>query len=127
MTVNKARRLEWLRALRRFKYGVKVRAKLGVLDTLCKQVAEERLGRSLWERPDWSHDRWITLLYTSIRDNEFPPELLLGFVRTAEITFTFMTPNAQPTIASVLMAVEGVLTARSVQLRAKFGVFDEAT
>jgi len=125
MTVNKARRLEWLRALRRFKYGVKVRAKLGVLDTLCKQVAEERGGQSVWDAPQWAHDRWITLLYTSMRDNEFPPELLVGFVKTAEVTF--MSPRRQPTVENVLLAVDGVLTARSVQLRAKFGVFDEAT
>lgn len=121
MTVDKARRLEWLRALRRFKYGVKVRAKLGVLDTLCKQVANERRSQSVWEAPQWSHDRWVTLLYTSIRDNEFPPELLVGFVKTAEVTF--MSPQRQPTVANVLIAVDAVLAARSKDLRAKFGVF----
>jgi hypothetical protein len=121
MTVDKARRLEWLRALRRFKYGVKVRAKLGVLDTICQQVAAKRRGTQVWDMPQWEHDRWITLLYTSIRDNEFPPELLSGFAQTAEVTF--MSPEQQPTVANVLIAVDGVLAARSVQLRTKFGVF----
>jgi hypothetical protein len=125
MTVDKARRLEWLRALRRFKYGVKVRAKLGVLDTICQQVAAERRGQPVWNMPQWEHDRWILLLYTSIRDNEFPPELLIGFAQTAEVTF--MSPSQQPTVANVLTAVDGVLAAQSKRLRIKFGVFNEET
>lgn len=119
--IDEDKRREWLRSLRRFKYGMKVRAKLGVLQTICEEVAAERKGKQVWDAPQWEHDRWVTLLYTCIRDNEFPPELLEGFVKTAEVTF--LTPNIQPTADKVLDAVNQVCKQNSRALRHKFGVF----
>ena len=119
--INEAKRKFWLRSLRRFKYGIKVRAKLGVLQTICEQVAAERKGKQKWDAPQWGHDRWVTLLYTCIKNNEFPPELLEGFVKTAEVTF--MNSHKPPTIAGTLVAVDKVCKAQSKALRQKFGVF----
>jgi hypothetical protein len=120
-TIARDRRREWLRALRRFKYGIKVRAKLGVFDTYCEQVAAERKGAARWDAPHWAHDEWVTLLYTCIKNDEYPPDLLLGFVKTAEVTF--YTPRKQPTIHKVLDAVDDVCRTQSKKLRQKFGVF----
>jgi hypothetical protein len=119
--IDDIKRREWLRALRRFKYGIRVRAKLGVLSNLCEEVAAQRRGKQQWDAPQWEHDRWVTLLYTCIRDNEFPTELLVGFIKTAEVTF--MSPHKTPTVAGTLDAVNQVCTAQSKQLRTKFGVF----
>ena len=119
--IDEDKRREWLRALRRFKYGIKVRAKLGVLQTICEQVAVERKGKQVWDAPQWEHDRWVTLLYTCIKDNTFPPELLVGFVKTAEVTF--MSPRKQPTVEGAVDAVNEVCRAQSKALRCKFGVF----
>ncbi len=119
--IDDDKRREWLRALRRFKYGIKVRAKLGVLQTICEQVGAERKGKHGWDAPQWQHDRWITLLSICIKDNQFPPELLIGFVKTAEVTF--MASKAQPTVASTLDVVNDVCKTYSKQLRQKFGVF----
>lgn len=119
--IDEDKRREWLRALRRFKYGIKVRAKLGVLQTICEQVAAERKGKQVWDAPQWEHDRWVTLLYTCIKDNTFPPELLVGFVKTAEVTF--MSPRKQPTVEGAVDAVNEVCRAQSKALRCKFGVF----
>ena len=118
--VDETKRLAWLRALRQFKYGMQVRAKLGVLQTLCDQVASERAKQKLWDQPAWEHDKWLTLLYTSIKDNAFPPELLIGFVKTAEVTF--MAVNQQPTVVSTLNAVDKICKQHSRALRIKFGV-----
>lgn len=118
--IDEDKRREWLRALRRFKYGIKVRAKLGVLQTICEQVAAERKGKQRWDQPAWKHDKWLTLLYTSIKDNAFPPELLIGFVKTAEVTF--MAVNQQPTVVSTLNAVDKICKQHSRALRIKFGV-----
>lgn len=107
--------------MRRFKYGIKVRAKLGVLQSICEQVHAERKGKQVWDAPQWEHDRWVTFLYTCIRDNQFPPELLEGFVKTAEVTF--LTSNKQPTVDKVLDAVNQVCKQLSKPLRYKFGVF----
>lgn len=115
------KRREWLRALRRFKYGIKVRAKLGVLETICEQVGAERKGKRQWDAPQWEHDRWVTLLYTCIKDNQFPQELLVAFAKTAEVTF--MATKSQPTVQKTLHAVDEVCRRLSKPLRYKFGVF----
>jgi hypothetical protein len=120
-TVDADRNREWLRALRRFKYGIKVRAKFGVIDAYCEQVALERKGVWKWDAPLWRHDDWVTLLYTCIKNNEYPPKLLLGFVKTAEVTF--YTPRKQPTPLKVLVAIDEVCRDNSKELRRKFGVF----
>jgi len=119
--IDDDKRREWLRALRRFKYGIKVRAKLGVLQTICEQVTAERKGKQRWDAPQWEHDRWVTLLYTCIKDNQFPPELLTGFVKTAEITF--LNPRKQPTVEGTVEAVNEICREHSKALRQKFGVF----
>ena len=119
--IDEDKRREWLRALRRFKYGIKVRAKLGVLQTICEQVAAERKGKQRWDAPQWEHDRWVTLLYTCIKDNQFPPELLTGFVKTAEITF--LNARKQPTVEGTVEAVNEICREHSKALRQKFGVF----
>ena len=119
--IDEDKRREWLRALRRFKYGIRVRAKLGILQTIYEQVAAQRKGKQQWDAPQWDHDRWVTLLYTCIKNNEFPPELLEGFVKTAEVTF--MNPHKLPTIEGTIDAVNQVCKAQSKALRQKFGVF----
>jgi len=119
--IDDDKRREWLRALRRFKYGIKVRAKLGVLQTYCEQVAAERKGKQRWDAPQWEHDRWVTFLYTCIKNNEYPPELLEGFVKTAEVTF--LNPRKQPTVEMTIGAVNDVCKQLSKPLRTKFGVF----
>lgn len=119
--IDEAKRKFWLRSLRRFKYGIKVRAKLGVLQTICEQVGAERKGKRGWDAPQWQHDRWITLLYTCIKDNQFPPELLIGFAKTAEVTF--MASRVQPTVDATLDVVDDLCKTYSKELRQKFGVF----
>ena len=119
--IDDDKRREWLRALRRFKYGIKVRAKLGILQTICEQVAVQRKGKQVWDAPQWDHDRWVTFLYTCIKNNEYPSELLEAFVKTAEVTF--LTSNKQPTVDKTIDAVNEVCKQLSRPLRTKFGVF----
>jgi hypothetical protein len=125
LIIDDTKRREWLRALRRFKYGVKVRAKLGILQTICEQVAVERVGQQQWDAPVWEHPRWTTLLYTCIKDNTYPPELLIGFAKTAEVTF--MATKQQPTVDRTIAAMHQVCKRLSKPLRQKFGVFCEVT
>jgi hypothetical protein len=119
--IDKAKRREWLRALRQFKYGMKVRAKLGVLQTVCDKVAAQRRGKQEWDAPHWEHDKWVTFLYHCIKNNEYPPELLEAFAKTAEVTF--LAPTRQPTVEKTLEAVDDVCRRLSRPLREKFGVF----
>lgn len=119
--IDEDKRREWLRALRRFKYGIKVRAKLGVLRAICEQVAAQRKGKQVWDAPQWEHDRWVTLLYTCIKNNEFPPQLLEGFVKSAEVTF--LNFHRQPTVQHTVSVVNQICREQSKALRQKFGVF----
>lgn len=121
-TVNKENRIEWLRTSRKFKRGIQIRAKMGVLETICQQVAQSRTkDKNTWVEPDWHHDKWIDLLYTSVKNNEYSTELLTGFVRSSPINFW---RHEVPTTASTLKAVEMVFRDVSIPLRKKFSVFD---
>jgi len=122
MIINEAKRLEWLRALRRFKNGIKLLAKLGALQTYCEQVAAQRREKNEWDRPQWDSEEWIELLYNAIKNEEYPPVLLEGFAKTAEITFLASSP--QPTVEKTLAAVDEVCKRLSKPLRKKFGVIE---
>lgn len=122
MTINVEKRREWLRALHRFKYGIKVRAKIGVIEELCKEVGRERKSVFEWEAPHWEHDQWVSFLYKSMRDEQFPHKLLKGFVQSAQVTF--FSKTTQPSVQAVLDVVDEVLSDLSVKLREKFGVFN---
>jgi hypothetical protein len=119
--IDDDKRREWLRALRRFKYGIKARARLGILQTICEQVSAERKGKHGWDAPHWEHERWVTFLYTCIKNNEFPPELLKGFVKSAEVTF--LNSNRAPTVQHTVDVVNQICREQSKALRHKFGVF----
>lgn len=115
------RQREWRRAVRIWKTGFKVRAKLGVIQALCEDVKRERSKGATWQQPDWNHDLWVEQLYEAIRDNKHPPELLKGFVESAEVTFFSMHKEPKPEV--VLEAMDRVYKQLSKRLRYKFGVF----
>ena len=122
VSVDDVRRVEWLRALRRFKRGVKVRAKLGVLDQLCGVVVAERTKTSTWRKPDWFDKQCVDMLYNAIENNQYPTELLMGFVQTADVSYWRKEP---PTTRKTLEAVDSVCDSLSVELRKRFGVFGD--
>lgn len=116
---NTDARLLWLRASRAFKHGIKVRARMGVLDALCKQVS---VSSDDWQKPDWHNDVWVSRLYNDIKDKQFSKELLLGFVMSSNIGFW---RNERPTTETTIEAVNNVLRELSMKLRVKFGVFPQ--
>lgn len=119
--VDDAARKVWLTKLRKFKQGMKVRAKMGVLETICQQVTAERArDRNTWSQPNWSSDTWIDLLYTAMNEEQFPTELLRGFAMSCRIS---VWRHENPTTKATLEAVESVLNKLSVDLRKRFGVF----
>lgn len=122
--IDEDKRREWLRALRLFKYGVRVRAKLGLIQEVCDSVHAQRSSFKVWEAPDWRHDRWVTMLCEAIRNNQFPIAVLRGFAETSKVSFFNM--HVQPTPDGVVDAMNDVCRIYSVQLRKKFGVFKEA-
>jgi len=121
--VIKENKLMWLRSLRKFKMAIKVRARMGVLESLIKKVEAERVGinRHQWEMPDWGSDTWQEVLYTSIRDSECSMELLKGFIKSVSTGYYSSTVSVE----EVIEEVDKVCTTYSIDLRRRFGVFNE--
>jgi hypothetical protein len=120
--VNQEQKLEWLRKLRQFKKAVKVRARMGVLESLMHQVEQERKGinKYQWQMPDWSSDQWQNLLYTSLKDEQCDSDMLKAFIKTASVGYW----RGTITVTDVLKAVDSVFTQNSLALRQRFGVFE---
>lgn len=122
-TIDPVKRKEWLGSLRKFKRAVKVRARLGVLDTLIQQVAQERSkhrSRYDWEMPDWNTDTWQDMLYTSIKNSECSTELLRGIVMSVSTGYY----KSSISVDDVLKECDKICTNYSVEIRRKFGVFN---
>lgn len=120
--IDPEQRKVWLRQLRAFKKGMKVRAKMGVLDAACAKVASDRHATNNWRRPDWYSETWVNTLYESIRDLDYSNEILEGFAQTADVAYW---KREAPTPAKVIEAVDKVCNDLSVELRSMFGVFKE--
>ena len=123
-TINPEKRTEWLRALRKFKRSVQVRAKLGVVDTLIKEVYAERQGaksRHDWEMPDWNTPTWQDVLYQSLSSGELTTDLLKGIVKSVSTGYY----QTSITVPDVLKTCDQICTTYSVELRRRFGVFEE--
>jgi len=125
MAVNQDNKLVWLRQLKSFKTAVKVRARMGVLESLLQQVERERqaINRHQWDMPDWSSAMWQDLLYTSIKDNECSTELLKGFIKSVSRGYW----RNSVTVNDIIKEVDNLCKTYSVDLRKRFGVFDEVS
>ena len=116
------KRKEWLRALREFKKGIKVRAKMNVFEGISDIVAT---GGNIgyYDRPDWSHGIYKELLFTSIRDAKYPQELLKGIAKTHRPDHSWQWTRPSP--AEVITAANKICNTYSVELRRQFGVFEK--
>ena len=123
-TINPDKRKQWLSALRKFKRNVKVRARLGVVDTLIKEVYAERQGaksRHDWEMPDWNTSIWQDVLYQALVSEEVTIDLLKGIVKSVSTGYYQTTI----TVPDVIKQCDQICTTYSVDMRRRFGVFEE--
>jgi len=125
--IDVEKRRTWLRMLRRFKRGLKARAKVGALQQHAKRVYDkhaemEKNGkhRWQWELPNWKSKKYYDMLKEAMQTNEFTPEFLDAFVESA-------TPNTYgntiATDAHILQHVDTLMSELSYSLRRDFGVF----
>ena len=121
--VDQENKLTWLRQLRKFKSAIKVRARMGVLESLIQQVDKERVGVSRydWEQPDWNSEAWQDMLYTSLRDGECPTDLLKGIIKSVSRGYYQTTI----TVKEVVAEADRLCSTYSLDLRRKFGVYKE--
>jgi len=123
-TINTDKRKVWLSALRKFKYGMKARIRIGAFDPLIQ--SQKNLPRNNQSCPDWSDPTWQELLYNSIKNNDFPMELLNGITAHA-VHDRWYYHRGNVKAADILTAMDEVCNTHSVDLRKRFGVFDEVS
>lgn len=120
------KRREWRRALSAFKKGLKARAKVRALDAFVAEIEQERQGQNRWswKQPDWSNKEWLDLLEDSIRKEQYPKELLKGFVQSAGMNAYGGSGNAiDPT--EIMNSVDRIMNDVSIEMRRRFNVFEK--
>ena len=117
-------RKQWRRALAAFKKGIKARVRVHAFDGIIDKMWAEREAQNRWDwrQPSWKSKQWMDILENSIRNNEFPPELLTGLAQTT--TNGYYMAN-KPTGQDVLKALDFVCNQQSIELRQRFGVFEQ--
>ena len=130
--VDTEARRQWLRALRLFKAHVMLRSRMGVFDAIQNELNTTppgKGGRPFANRiPDWRDEKWIDLLYTSIRDGQYPKELLAGFLLTMPSVIWSNRKATMTMSEKMKQTVDTVINNNSIELRTRFGVFsDEVT
>ena len=116
MVIPEARKA-WLSALRKWKRKAKTIARIGGFDSL---IAEEKRNPTDWSaKPNWVVDKELDILYTAIKDNDMNTQLMRMFV--ASHTNRWSTPTSM----EVYGHIEAVVGQHSLQLRKRFGVFEE--
>jgi len=118
-TIVPQKRIEWLRALRKFKQAAKLRAKIGVFDVINKEVILERKSNN-WEAPDWDTDIWQDKLYQNISNGTIDTDLIKAFVQSNNR----WSIGAVKSIA-VLNTIDNICKQYSRDLRRRFGVFSD--
>jgi len=120
--VDKDKRKEWLAALREFKRGIKVRAKLGVFDTMIKQIAPFNSQVEL-EAAEF-RDEHMEFLVTCMKRRNFDDGLMRLLVANTILSYPRISHSSYSGKV-VEHHVLGFIGKYSLELRRRFGVFDE--
>lgn len=122
--VDDSKRTEWLRALRAFKRAIKTRAKVGAIDGLIRNMAEQDMfNKFRKEKPEWAAQAWIDKLYGAIIDpTKIDTTLLHGIALSCPRSSWISTP---PNTQEFLGTLDTICDEASVSLRKKFGVLCE--
>lgn len=118
VVVDTDRRKVWLRTLKKYKQSAKVKAKLGVLDTIITAVNEER--KTVKQMPDWESDEWQNKLYESILSETVTTDMLKAFVQSTARWSWHNAPRMTP--KEVLDTISKTCGQYSKELRVRFGV-----
>lgn len=121
--VNPEARRQWLRSVKEYKRGIKLRIRMGVFDSIIPEVIRERSSQNRyeWSQPDWFSDHWLDRLANAIKYQDFSLDLLKGITQTAEVSYW----NRSITSEEVTVTLDKLIKNLSVQLRVRFGVFEQ--
>jgi len=120
-------RKQWLRDVKRFKKGLKARAKVGALQGYIEEVAEERKANNYghWRYrdslPKWDSPEITQQVLECLRTEKYPPSLLKLLVQTTELGWN----QTKVTDSMVLANVDTVFNSHSIHYRSSYGVFGD--
>lgn len=120
--VNPDARRVWLRALRKFKRQMYTRAKLGLFDSYVAQIRSSTMSGMNRQRPDWTSDEWLDVLYAAFKDDQYSDTLLVGIAKHALARQWYQVAI---NYAHIIASINDVCTITSLDLRRRFGVFEE--
>lgn len=118
-TVNTDVRKVWLRKIKTFKRGLRVRVKMGVFETIAKDLLAET-NFNFYNKADWTSEEWIDELYKAIQNQQYPTELLREMVASSMSRWRPLVPSA----TDFYHNIDIILNNTSLLLRQKFGVFE---
>ncbi len=119
-------RKQWLRDLKRFKKGLKIRAKVGSLQGYIDMVAKERAnstggGQYNQTIPRWEHPDVTEQVLECLRAEDYSPDILKLLVQTVNLGWR----QSEVTSQMVLDNVDRVFDQHSLHFRKAYGVFGE--
>jgi len=117
-------RKAWLTALRKWKRGLKVRVKVGGFDDLIRKSLAAQANLARYRTPVFDGKVELDILYRCIKNNEHPTDMMRMIVDATIYSLGYYRGDSV-TKDDVLKYVETMLTARSMDLRKRFGVFGE--
>ena len=121
--VNDSARKEWLRGLRKFKYAMKVRGRIGAFDPIIQSIKSDSNAMANRGVPDWSDKIWLYALSDAIKTGDISLEIMRGFASHALFDRYYYHRGSIST-ANILEVVDAVCKTYSFDLRKQFGVFN---
>lgn len=118
-SIDKNKRTEWLRARKKFLQGIAVRHKLGVFEA----IKHEFTASNTVYQAVPSHLEYAEMVYAAMRDETFNPELLRA-ITAYQLSRTWVQYWSAP-MKSLPTEVRTFIDNNSIQLRRKFGVFNQ--
>ena len=113
--VDVGRREVWLAARTAWDHKLMVAARVGVFDEL---LAQEQRDRTPWQdRPVWSKDKWLDILYKAIKDGDCSADLLRMFVASEWSSW------GRPTSMQMYKHIRMIVHLQHTELQERFGVF----
>jgi hypothetical protein len=120
--VNVANRKVWWNAIRAWKRGVRVRAKMGMFSELVDKAVNEQQPSGPYV--NFHGEKELDTLARCIKNNEHPTELFMMFIHS-HLRRHMYAPQGDMKTMFVSQAIDTVCNEQSVELRRRFGVFDD--
>jgi len=123
-TIIPEMRKAWLRDVKRFKKGLKARAKVGALEEFIRDLGGDISQTTVWayqrNLPRWDSDEITQLVLGSMKTEQYPAELLKLMVETTWLGRVYDITNQD-----VIKNVDKVFDNHSVHFRQAYGVFGD--